>query len=149
MFTGRCSTVFFCQWRVSCGILFRTGLLVLLASTLTGCGEPKTPEQIVAERAQARWDALLAGDFETAYSFASPAYRSIVDAIGFQRRFGGGQVGWLGATVRQVECRDDVCEATVRIKFASLLPPRMSDLETDDIERWVLDEGDWWIFLKP
>ena len=148
MFTGRCSTVFFCQWRVSCGILFQAGLLVLLASALSGCGEPKAPEQIVAERAQARWDALLAGDFETAYSFASPAYRSIVDAIGFQRRLGG-QVSWQGATVREVTCREEVCEAMVRLKFSSLLPPRMTDLETDDIERWILEDDDWWIFLKP
>ena len=118
-----------------------------MVSALIGCGEPKTPEQIVAERAQARWDALLAGDFETAYSFASPSYRDIVDAVRFQQSLGG-HASWLGAKVREVTCREDVCEAMVRLKYRSPLPPRM-EFETDDIERWLSEDGEWWIFLKP
>jgi len=148
MFTGRCSTVLFCQWGGSFGILVRAGLLVLVASTITGCGEPKTPEQIVAERAQARWDALVAGDFESAYHFATPAYREVIDAVGFQQRHGG-QASWLGAQVRGVECDTDACEAMVRLKIRSPLPPRGSEVETDYTERWLVEDGEWWIFLKP
>ena len=147
MFTDRCSAVFFCQWRVSCVTLVRAGLFLLLTSTLAGCGEPKTVEQIVAERAQARWDALLAGDFETAYSFAAPSYRDVVDAVRFQQGLGG-HASWLGANVREVTCREDVCEAMVRLKYRSPMPPRM-EFETDDIERWLSEDGEWWIFLKP
>ena len=126
---------------------FGLGCCLLLTSTLAGCGEPKTAEQIVAERAQARWDALLAGDFETAYSFATPSYRGVVDAIRFQQGLGG-HASWLGAKVREVTCREDVCEAMVRLKYRSPLPPRM-EFETDDIERWLSEDGEWWIFLKP
>jgi hypothetical protein len=147
MSTGWCSTVFFCQWRVSYRVLLQAGLMVLLASVLPGCGEPKTPEQIVAERAQARWDALLAGNFETAYSFASPSYRDIVDAVGFQKRLGG-HASWLGAKVREVTCREEACEAMVRLKYRSPLPPTM-EFETDYTERWLSEGGEWWIFLKP
>jgi hypothetical protein len=125
----------------------RVGLLLLLTSTLVGCGEPKTAEQIVAERAQARWDALLAGNFETAYSFATPSYRAVVDAVRFQQGLGG-HASWLGAKVREVTCREEVCEAMVRLKYRSPLPPRM-EFETDDIERWLSEDGEWWIFLKP
>ena len=147
MSTDGCSTVFFRHRRVSRVTLVRVGLLLLLTSTLVGCGEPKTAEQIVAERAQARWDALLAGDFETAYSFATPSYRGVVDAIRFQQGLGG-HASWLGAKVREVTCRDEVCEAMVRLKYRSPLPPRM-EFETDDIERWLSEDGEWWIFLKP
>ena len=147
MSTDGCSKVIFCQWRGSCATLFQVGLLIWLTSLLAGCGEPKTAEQIVAERAQARWDALLAGDFETAYSFATPSYRDLVDAIRFQQGLGG-HASWLGAKVREVTCREDVCEAMVRLKYRSPLPPRM-EFETDDIERWLSEDGEWWIFLKP
>ena len=147
MSTDGCSTVFFRHRRVSRVTLVRVGLLLLLTSTLVGCGEPKTAEQIVAERAQTRWDALLAGDFETAYSFATPSYRGVVDAVRFQQGLGG-HASWLGAKVREVTCRDDVCEAMVRLKYRSPLPPRM-EFETDDIERWLSEDGEWWIFLKP
>ena len=145
MSTDGCTAVFFRQRRVSCVTLARVGLLLLLTSTLVGCGEPKTPEQIVAERAQARWDALLAGDFETAYSFAAPSYRGVVDAIRFQQGLGG-HASWLGAKVREVTCRDEVCEAMVRLKYRSPLPPRM-EFETDDIERWLSEDGEGWVFL--
>jgi len=152
MSTGGCSTVFFFQWRVSSAMLFRVGLSMLLAATLSGCaglvGKPQTPEQIVAERAQARWDALVAGDWQTAYSFATPAYRDLVDVEGFRRRHGG-QASWLGADVKEVTCQDDVCEPTITLKFRSLLPPYTDDLHTDYTERWVLEGSDWWIFLKP
>jgi len=128
------------------------GLVVLLAIFLAGCagltGKSKTPEQLVAERAQARWDALLAGQWERAYSFATPAYREVVDTEGFRRRLGG-QATWLGASVRKVACQADACEVTVRLKFRSLLPPRTDELETDYKERWLLEGGNWWIYLKP
>ena len=152
MSTGRCNTVFFCHRRVFSDTLFRVGLSMLLAATLSGCaglaGKPQAPEQIVAERAQSRWDALVAGDWQTAYSFATPAYRDLVDVEGFRQRHGG-QASWLGANVKEVTCQDDVCEAMVTLKFRSQLPPYTDDLQTDYIERWVLEDGDWWIFLKP
>ena len=152
MVTGRCKAEGFCWWPSSCCVLARVGVLVLLAVVLTGCagllGEPMTPEQVVAKRAQARWDALVAGEWETAYSFATPAYRAVVDAQRFQRSHGG-QPSWLGAKVRDVRCREDVCDATVRLKYSSPLPPRSHAIETDYIERWILDGGNWWIYLKP
>jgi hypothetical protein len=123
-----------------------------LTALLSGCsghiGDTATPEEIVAQRAQARWDAIIAGDWETAYSFASPAYRSLVDADGFRRRQGG-QTWVLGTTVRKVECEVDTCEAVVRLKFNPPMPQFGTELETDYKERWVLDDSTWWLFLTP
>ena len=144
--------MFFCQCRSSSATLLRVGLSILFAVALSGCaglvGKPQTLEQMVAERAQSRWDALVAGDWQTAYSFATPAYRDLVDVEGFRKRHGG-QANWLGASVKEVTCQDDVCEPTVTLKFRSLLPPYTDELHTDYTERWVLEGSDWWIFLKP
>ena len=49
---------------------------------LTACATaPGNTGDSIAERAQDRWDALLAGDFETAYAFYSPGYRSTTSVV--------------------------------------------------------------------
>ena len=152
MMTGGCGKATFPLGRLTAGVIGSAGVVVLLAALLSGCdgflSDPKTPEEVVAERAQARWEALIAGQWESAYSFASPAYRSMVDVDGFRRRQGGKTLA-LGSTVRKVECDGEACEAVVRLKFRPPVPQIKSVLETDYKERWVLDDGDWWIFLTP
>lgn len=126
------------------------GLGFLLLALMAGCatpGGPKTPEEIVGERAEARWNALVAGDWKTAYSFATPAYRNAIDVEGFRQRTGG-QGGWLGAEVRSVVCEEDVCNVLVRLGFRPILPRGIPELHTDYEERWVYDDGSWWIFQR-
>lgn len=128
----------------------RLAAAFLLALAATGCAtspQPAPPEQIVAQRAQARWDAMVAGDWETAYSFATPAYRNAIDLNGFRRR-SGGQASWLGSEIRTVECEKDVCNVLVRLAFRPIMLRDLPELHTDYDERWVLVDGDWWIFLK-
>ena len=49
---------------------FVTVLVLLAVMLLSACATtPASPGDIVKERAQARWDALLNGDFATAYSY--------------------------------------------------------------------------------
>jgi hypothetical protein len=122
---------------------------------LAGCSEvfepPPTPEEVVAERAQARWDALIAGDWEKAYSFASPSFRAVADLDRFRMKLGDGG-GWQGAEVKKVECEADVCQATVGIKFKPPFQMRNAfeqPLETHYRERWILEDENWWIFIKP
>jgi hypothetical protein len=67
---------------------------VAAALALSGCGQDaptvddRTPEEIVHERAQQRWDALLAGDIERAYGFITPAYRATSSLELYRARFG-------------------------------------------------------------
>ena len=57
-------------------------LVVAGALALAGCAalQPKTPEEIVTQRVEARWDALIKGDFPAAWAYTQPAYRAIVIA---------------------------------------------------------------------
>jgi len=128
----------------------RTVGALIFALAFAGCAStplPTTPEEIVAERAQARWDALVAGDWETAYSFATPAYRNAIDVNAFRSR-SGGQASWLGSEIRHVECEAEVCNVLVRLAFRPIMPRDLPELHTDYDERWVLIDGTWWVFLR-
>ena len=48
-----------------------------MLSVLPGCAslKPSTPEEAVAQRAQAYFDAVIAKDYKTSYSLHSPSYR--------------------------------------------------------------------------
>ncbi len=119
----------------------------LLVQACASMGEPGNAEDIVRERAQSRWKARLAGDLETAYSYASPAYRSAFDVKAFGERFGMGLAHWQTAEVTDVSCREAVCDVVVHITYTTpAIKGRV--LSSDLTERWVLEEDQWWIHLK-
>lgn len=117
-------------------------------TVLAGCASFATrePETDVRERAQARWDALVTGNWEKAYSFATPAYRKAVDLFGFRGR-SAPAAKLKSAEVVNVKCKDATCDVTMRIGFAPLqrgYPETTTDLE----ERWILEAGEWWRYER-
>ena len=92
------------------------GAAVCIAAVLAGCAaqpetraiEPKGAESVVAERAQARWSALVAGKLSEAYKFYSPASRELMTYEDFIRSI---RVGfWKTAQVEKVACGSpDAC----------------------------------------
>lgn len=133
-----------------CTTVTRLLTMTAVMAAIQACsvlGPPRPDEEVVRERAQARWDARLAGDVETAYSYASPAYRAAFDAKAFGERFGMGVAQWKSAAVKSVSCNGDVCDVEVHISYATtLMKGRL--IESDLNERWVREEGQWWIYLK-
>lgn len=107
---------------------------------------PKSPEDLVRERAQARWDALLAGDFERAYGFLSPASRGVVSLPQFRASIGAA-ASWKSAKVHGVACEQaERCKVTMLITYSPLLPrSRVGNIETSIDEIWLLDQGQWWL----
>jgi hypothetical protein len=120
-----------------------------LALATGGCatiGTPVSTEEAVKARVQQRWDAVVAGKWDTAYNFTSPAYRKSVDAMAYQAR-SSGAVKLKSAEVLAVKCQESMCEATVRIGFAPLqrgFPETSTDLD----ERWVSEQGEWWRYER-
>lgn len=127
------------------------GALSLCGFSLVGCASlgdaGKTPEQIVSERVEARWAALLAGDFEKAYSFTAPSYR---EAISYERyrAQAGSAVNRQGAELVKVVCEAERCEATVRINYTLVLRQRDGMQHTHVTERWVSEKGGWWLYQR-
>jgi hypothetical protein len=105
---------------------------------------PLDKREAVARIAQSRWDALMKGDFETAYKLMSPASRSTFTVEEFRRR--SSIVTWKAANVRNVECSaDDLCAVQVDAKY--VYQPRVGrKVEVDQVlaETWRNTAGGWW-----
>ena len=115
---------------------------------LAGCAalQPKTPEQVVEQRVEARWAALIKGDFDQAWTFTQPGFRAVVKQADYRKRFGaGGQ--WRGVQVHQVDCEAERCTARVRLTSRIMMPPfNKQDIVGTIDEVWVREEGQWWFY---
>jgi len=125
----------------------RAALRVAIATALVlgGCATvPERPaEEVVRERAQQRWDALVKGDVEGAYRFLSPGSRQINTLEAYKssirRDF------WKSAKVNKVTCTGgETCEVEAEVEYEF----RRSRFKTPLAETWVKQESNWWYVLR-
>ncbi|MCL1960274.1 MAG: hypothetical protein FWG56_00500 [Desulfovibrionaceae bacterium] len=127
---------------------FGAALLAAAALGLAGCAAlmPKTPEQVVRERAEQRWAALIDGDFDKAWTYTQPGYRAVVKQRDYHKRFGGaGQ--WMGVQIHDVTCEAERCKVRIRLTTKVMIPSFMGKEVSGYMdESWVRDEGQWWYY---
>jgi hypothetical protein len=125
------------------GVLGRLSVGVL-AVAMWGCATaPSSPEAALKQRAQARWDALLKGDFNTAYGYMSPGSRSIITASEYAASMRAGF--WRSAVVETVECGSaQSCEVSATIEYEHLGRRTKTPLR----ETWIREGQDWWYLRK-
>ncbi len=123
-------------------------LAAALALAACASNSAKTPEQIVVERAEARWQHLIKQDFAGAYAYLTPAYRDVVPQEQYRRRFGSAGA-WTNAIVHEVSCEPEACTVKMRITTQVRVPlfaTRISEVTTYMDERWVREDGQWWLY---
>jgi len=120
---------------------------IVVLVVLAACSDPRPPEEIVAERAQARWDAIGERDFQKAWEFYSPGFREKTSAELFSVELARRPVRWESAEVQQVNCADQRCEVSVEVDYS--VPGASGPLagyegsrEVDEI--WIELDGVWW-----
>ena len=124
--------------------------LAVGAVLLGGCASVAigpSDEERVMERSQQRWDALLAGDLERVYGFLSPAQRSAIGSLAYQRSLLNSRVRWEGASVSGAECTPEVCTVTVDLDILVPSPvPGVKRYEIDQTvrEQWIRADETWW-----
>ena len=132
-------------------------LAMLVVLALAGCaatGPTGTPEEIVAKRAQERWNYLLKPDYEKAYEYLSPGYRAVKSYRAYLGTMGS-SVKRTGATVTKVTCESpDVCEAIVEVSYfyaaqGSMGQPGDTPVTRISEEKWVKVDGKWWLYKDP
>lgn len=122
----------------------------LVAALVVGCATvPRTPEDQVRARAQARWAAQLAGDARKSYDFLSPGSRAVVSYERYRAR-NAGAVTYKSAEVVSVACEtSEKCVAKVKVSYEPvLIRPRMGTIESYLEETWLVDGGQWWLLFK-
>jgi len=116
-----------------------------LALVLVGCATPtvKSDEAVITERALERWNAVIAGNYDKAYEYISPAGRSIVTREGFKKSMKPGF--HKSASVQGVKCSGpEVCEVQLEIEYEF----QGRRTKTPLLERWVKQDGMWWFLLN-
>ena len=119
---------------------------IVLAVAATGCAvlDSRTPEQVVKERAQARWNALVSTDLKSAYEYLSPATRQSLRYEGFVIAYRQGF--WKSATVDSVQCpKPDLCQVDVTIESEV---KKGLKVKGPLRETWIREGNDWWYALK-
>ena len=138
-------------------MLIKGACVALLMAVLGGCASTpvstRAPEEIVAERAQARWEGFIKGDLVKAYQYNTPGYRGMVSQKRFQETRGrDGRV--IGAEVFRTTCEAKE-KCVVRLKLTAYAPLTSGNhsgmptkISTAVDETWILEDGQWWYFEK-
>ena len=100
-------------------------------------------EERVAERAQARLDALRAGEVEKAMSFSTPVYRQTTTQRRFSSRYAGA-AAWTDARVDEVACEEERCDVRVLVTYQMARAGFENTRPVDQV--WILTEGGWYIY---
>ena len=127
-------------------ILIATAVLAPLL--LSACATtPASPEDIVRERAQLRWDSILSRDYATAYELYSPGYRSQATPVDFEISMRLRSVRWTSAEFYSVECGENTCEVTFKVGWRVNTPvPGVAVYNGSSYipGQWVRTRGEWW-----
>jgi hypothetical protein len=124
--------------------------LIAAALAAAGCASVKsqTAEEVVARRADERWQALIKHDFATAYTYTQPGYRAIAKQDDYAKIFGSAGE-WKAAEIFETTCEPERCTVRLRLTTRVLMPKFSQSIpEIKGIidETWVKDEGQWWYY---
>jgi hypothetical protein len=116
------------------------------ASMAPGIGKDSPSEEkqkVVANRAVARWEALIKGDLDTAYTFLSAGSRAAYPLDLYKRRIKPG----LWRTVRsdKVACEAELCKVDLIVTIDA---KRMKGLEVPLTETWIIEDGNAWFVYR-
>ena len=134
--------------RVLLGIAALAGSVALGAcggpAALSGKeASPEDKEKLVAQRAEARWQALIKGDLDTAYTFLSPGSKAATSLALYKGKVKPGI--WRQARASSVKCEGDVCNVTITIVYDV---KRMKGIETQLAENWIIENGTPWYVYR-
>ena len=127
----------------------RWGLLSLMFLIISGCASfvQRSPEEIVMQRVNERWDALIAGRLETAYTYETPEYRELYPFAEYRNTIRG--VGaWQKVEIENIECLKEKCIADILIYVKIKIGMGFGVVESDARakENWIhhSTDGQWY-----
>ena len=130
-----------------------SSLLTAVAATalLVACGDNRPPEEIVAERAQARWNALVASEFERAWEYYAPGFREQNSAGAFAAEMARRPIQWENAKVVGAECNENRCEVEITVDYeVTKAPGQLSGFQSTRTvtDIWINVNREWWYALR-
>lgn len=118
---------------------------VLLFTSACASLDKGPPEQVVSQRSVERAALLMRGDYESAYLYSTPGYRSLESVTDFTARWLGAAM-WEEARVAKVACQGEPVERCQIALAIRLQIPTAGLITTHLQETWVLSKGNWYLF---
>jgi hypothetical protein len=121
-----------------------SGILLIVSA----CATTTSSQEMIEERAMARWEVLLSGDLPAAYEYLSPGFRSSVSSLQYQRSVLRRRVRWTNARYIESNCDETACKVQISLNYTlyGALPGVKSFEGTQTIEEsWVLVNGTWYL----
>jgi len=115
------------------------GLVVAACASLSVDSAPEVKHKVVAERAQARWQALMKGDLDAAYAFLSPASKKATPLPVYAKSIKPGM--WRNVRVDKVDCEAELCKVQLAVTYDNRM---MKGITTPIWESWVIEDGSAW-----
>lgn len=123
-------------------------LAALSVLALSACATtPGSEDKRVIDRAQSRWDAVVGNEWEQAYSYYSPGYRSTASLIDFATGVRLRKVAYTSAEYLDHQCEQSRCTVRFNVGFRVAAPvPGMSRYDGKQVieDTWVKTSGEWW-----
>jgi len=111
---------------------------------------PDVKAAVVKERAQARWQALIKGDLDAAYTYLSPGSKAATPIEAYKRQVRPGL--WRAVKVDSAECEAELCNVKLQLTYdvprGPMSPKAMPGIETPISERWVIENGSAWFVYR-
>jgi predicted small secreted protein len=127
-------------------------LAVLLAASVAGCASmsgggkdlaPEAKQALVTERINARWNALIKGDLDQAYTFMSAGSREAMPLTLYKEKIKPGT--WRAVKIDGMQCEAEICQARMTLTYDHRM---MKGIQTPFEETWILEKGNAWYVYR-
>jgi hypothetical protein len=126
---------------------------VLIAAAVAACASmpgslskdstAEVKRAVVSERINARWQALIKGDLDTAYTYMSAASQEAMPLNVYKGKVTPGM--WRSVKIESVQCEAEICTAKMILTYDH---QRMKGIQTPFAENWIIDKGTVW-YVNP
>ena len=127
-------------------------LAVLLAASLAGCASmsgggkdlaPEAKQALVTERINARWNALIKGDLDQAYTFMSAGSQEAMPLEVYKAKIKPGM--WRAVKIDSMHCEAEICQVKMTLTYDHRM---MKGVQTPFQETWILEKGNAWYVYR-
>ena len=125
-------------------VLTRNLSLFVLIFIFFSCGaiRPAPSEENLHDRVDKFWKAKIEGDRETIYRMISKSYREEVELKKFLK---APLLEVSSYSIENIELDPPEAVATVDYRFSNM----GFDFDTVSKEKWVFEDGNWFLHMKP
>ncbi len=126
----------------------RLWLSIALALALAGCATaPMQKKDGLEMRSQARWDALIGGNYEEAWALYSPGHRSSQSVVDLEISWRMRRVQIISAVYDSHSCDEYLCQVGIMLTYKIDRPVTGLEVwENTKVfeEKWIFAEDQWW-----